>query len=153
MELENLTSNNSAYDDTATNKLTPRAGPKNVLWCAPGSQTYILISIASTVDAQDSLATTLEGILAGAATAIYDHVVAVGDGNIPGGQFQWPLGEFSLSRMLFLRVWNANNHQITWGVMHSAIAAIVDYMTSWGWGLGHFDIYDGGNRVGYGLFT
>lgn len=153
MEQMNLTSISHAFSDTATQDLTPRAGPQGVLWCAPGSQTYILISISSTIDAADSMANTLENILIGAATAIYDHIGAVGDGVIGGGRFQWPLGEFSPAQMLFLKVWNANNHQVTWGVMHAAIAAIFNYMSMRGWGVGHFDIYDGGVRVGYGLFT
>lgn len=153
MEPENLTSDNDAHDENAFKKLTSRAGPQNVLWCAPGTQTYVLISIASTIGAAESMATTLENILNDASAAIYGHIVAVGDGNIYGGKFQWPLGEFSLSQMLFFKVWNANNHQITWGVLHATIAAIASYMSSMGWGVGHFDIYDGGVRVGYGLFT
>lgn len=99
------------------------------------------------------MATTLRNILIDASAAIFDHIITMGDGTIYGGKFQWPLGEFSLSQMLFLKVWNANNHQLTYGVLHSTIAAISNYMGLMGWGVGHFDIYDGGVRVGYGLFT
>ena len=99
------------------------------------------------------MALTLERILNGASAAVFDHIVAAGDGTVLGGKFQWPPGELSLSQLLFLKVWNANNHQITWGVMHSTIAAIWNYMSLYGWGVGHFDVYDGGIQVGYGVFT
>lgn len=95
----------------------------------------------------------VETVLANAAQVIFDHILAVGDGNIFGGKFQWPEGEFSPSQPVFLKVWNANNHQVTWGVMHASIAALVNYMSKHGWGLGWFNIYDGGVQVGYGLFT
>ena len=154
MEPKNLTSDNHAPGKTPTEGLTARAsGPQNVLWCAAGTQTYILISIADMVAPEESMAGTLERILDGASAAVYDHIVAVGDGNILGGNFQWPLGELSVSQLLFLRVWNANNHQITWGVLHASIVAIASFMRTHGWGVGHFNIYDGGIQVGYGVFT
>lgn len=154
MELKYLISDNHAPGKTPTEGLTARAsGPQNVLWCGIGTKTYILVSIADMVSPEESMAGTLERILDGASAAVYDHIVAVGDGTILGGKFQWPPGELSMSQLLFLKVWNANNHQLTWGVLHSTIAAIASFMNTHGWGVGHFDIYDGGIRVGYGIFT
>ena len=46
---------------------------------------------------------------------------------------------------------NANNHQQTWGVLASAITALVDLMHAYGeFGYAQFQIFDGGNQVGQG---
>lgn len=52
------------------------------------------------------------------------------------------------ARGVRLTAWNANNHQITWGVLAAALVALKDYMSVQNWyGAVTFDIYDGVNRV------
>ena len=56
-----------------------------------------------------------------------------------------------------LEIWtqNTNNHQQTWGVLGSALAAVRDFMVctplqAEGPGAVHFQIFDGWNEVGQG---
>ena len=50
-----------------------------------------------------------------------------------------------------LHVENANNHQLTWGVLAAALGALRDYVvTQNGGGPGTFEIFDGENQVGKG---
>lgn len=70
---------------------------------------------------------------------------SVGDTVISNGLFDWENHGHSL------RVWHANNHQTTWGVLGAAIEAIADFMTQYGFAGATFYIYDGGNEVGEGI--
>ena len=47
-------------------------------------------------------------------------------------------------------VQNANNHQITWGVLSSAVRGLRDYMAEKGWKEVGFEVFDGWNQVGTG---
>lgn len=51
---------------------------------------------------------------------------------------------------LAVRVWNANNHQVTFGVLGATVHALLEYMMLNGWESVAFDIYDGKNIVGGG---
>lgn len=52
---------------------------------------------------------------------------------------------------MVLSIRNANNHQMTWPILSSAIWAVVDYMYKKdNFGTVVFDIFDGGNQVGQG---
>lgn len=50
-------------------------------------------------------------------------------------------------------VQNANNHQVTWGVMGAAVQAMLSFMLAYGFGQAGFRIYDGGVVVGNGIMT
>ena len=54
---------------------------------------------------------------------------------------------------LELRLTNANNHQMTWGVMNAALAALMQFVARSGRGPGAmaWQIYDGQNLVGVGF--
>lgn len=53
---------------------------------------------------------------------------------------------------LELHAWNENNHQMTWGVLGSAIQAVQDCMLNIEeWGTATFSIWDGQNEVGFGV--
>lgn len=72
-----------------------------------------------------------------------------GDSVMATGFFDWPVGG-----QVVLRIMNANNHQITWGVMASAIYALADWMHTEGiFGGGTFEIYDGQYQVGVGRIS
>lgn len=69
-----------------------------------------------------------------------------GDGLIPGGVFKWA-GEHGTG----LTMTNANNHQLTWGVMGAALTALYDEMERLVIGsVGLFTIVDGDTEVGTG---
>lgn len=69
---------------------------------------------------------------------------------VEGGLFQWAGAE-----RLMLRIVNANNHQLTWGVLGAAIDALGEYMNQAVTGPGEswFSIFDGRNEVGTGTIT
>ena len=69
----------------------------------------------------------------------------MGDTVISNGLFNWEYQGLSLM------VWNANNHQTTWGVLGAAIEAIVGHMNQNNFGGASFNIFDGSNEVGEGI--
>lgn len=72
-----------------------------------------------------------------------------GDGVVENGVYKWGP---SRSGALVASFMNANNHQLTYGVVYSAVAAVRDYMVREGdYGLLSFDIWDGDNQVGTGV--
>ena len=129
-------------------KLTPnaisstfdrRSNPNQIYWCAPGSQTYITFTYVANVAGNG-----LQEMIDQAYSYIVGHVALEGDGLVPDGGFDWDNFGFSL------RTWNANNHQMTWGVLGAAAFALMDYMNRYGYGSATFLIYDGVNQVGAG---
>lgn len=82
------------------------------------------------------------------------HIIQIminhhGDGPIDTGYFEW--NTFAPSMRLQLAVRNANNHQISYGVLKAAIDALNDYMIAFGYGLLEaLTIYDGPNEVATG---
>lgn len=54
------------------------------------------------------------------------------------------------ARALTLFAQDANNHQLTWGVLGSALLAVKDYMSQSGhsFGTAWFQIFDGDNQTG-----
>lgn len=72
-----------------------------------------------------------------------------GDSVISGGVYRWGSG---FPHAIVVSFMNANNHQLTYGVVRSAVAAVKGYMASDGdYGLMSFDIWDGDNQVGTGV--
>ena len=68
----------------------------------------------------------------------------MGDGLLPG-EF---LEQFN---HVALRVWNANNHQTSWGVLNAVLLALNDFLlVRKGMGAVVFRIFDGNNQVGQG---
>lgn len=117
----------------------------SVLWCAPNSQTYVVITMAQTIPGMG-----IVGILSSAYEHAHQHIESMGDGVIRalsnGRVFQ-----LQGVNGLGLSVFNANNHQTTWGVLASAMVALVDFMAGQGtYCAAAFSIYDGQNEVGTG---
>ena len=113
----------------------------SVRWCTPNSSTSILLSITSGLTRAAAYPT-----LAEAFDIVTDHIAQVGDGTLLAGAFN-----FELEGGAQLSIWNANNHQTTWGVLRAAILALADYMETKGFGQALFSVYDGINQVGEGL--
>lgn len=122
--------------------LEPRSGyHQNVLWCAPGTQTYIILSMARS----EASGVAIQHMLNTASSSIAAFLSEMGDGVISKGGVAWP----GVGDVGFL-AWNTNNHQTTWGVLRSAVAALSDYMSRNGYGAATFTIADGLNIVGKG---
>ncbi|KAA6415500.1 MAG: hypothetical protein FRX48_00215 [Lasallia pustulata] len=107
---------------------------QNILWCAPGSQTYIILSMAPT----DASAIAVQTTLRAASSSVAAFLSEIGDGVISMGGIAWP----GVGGVGF-RTWNANNHQTTWGVLAAAVGALQDYMRRFGFGAASFSIADG----------
>lgn len=78
--------------------------------------------------------------------AMTRHIALEGDGLI-GAAGYWAKTVAGLT----IRVSNANNHQITWGVFASALLALADYMRQLGSAEVTFWVYDGPHEVGGGV--
>lgn len=66
------------------------------------------------------------------------------DGPIDGG-------EVNVGSAYYVMARNANNHQITYGVLEKALQAMADWMFVNGDGLVKYEVWDGGNMVGKGM--
>lgn len=111
-----------------------------MLWCAPESQTYVVLRITQALPA-----VVMQSMLTLSHKYALDYFMLLGDGLIPHGMVQW-VGDDDL----LLTVKNAANHQVTWGVLCSALVALADYMSGFGYGAATFGIFDGGTQVGQG---
>lgn len=121
-------------------KLGPRHRTNTIHWYAPGSQTYVILTMYDTI-AGDAV----RDLLVDAMAYIGNNISFNGDGLIPG-IFNW-LGDENLK----LSVWNSNNHQTTWGVLRSALLAVEDYMNHNVFGTVSFAVNDGAHEVGAGM--
>lgn len=77
---------------------------------------------------------------------IREHMFTEADRPIQGGQLL--LEQYGINWF----VKNQNNHQITWGVLGSAVEALTNFMVLYGFGPVLIRIYDGINEVGQGSF-
>ena len=87
----------------------------------------------------------MASLLAAALNTVQARMAQLGNGLVPGGQFeQQGVG-------VALRMWNANNHQLTWGVMMLVITGLAQYTANLSSGVAIvFKIFDGANQVGEG---
>ena len=121
-----------------------RGNPILTYWCAPNSQTYVVFQAIQTVTGP-----SIPEMLLNLYNQLSRKIQRGGDGVIDSGVYRWgPLGPGALGAKFV----NVNNHQLTYGVVHAAVAALRDYMASDGdYGLLSFEIWDGDNEVGTGV--
>ncbi|MCJ1306109.1 hypothetical protein MMC08_008927 [Hypocenomyce scalaris] len=128
--------------------LHPRATPTPpvIIWCAPGTSTYVRITFEYYLD--DEYVAT---ILLNASTAVGAQISAFGDGTLTDGAYS--LQDYGLE----LSFRNAANHQLTWGVARAAVQALQGYMgeymvATWTvWAAVTFLVFDGVHQVGTGV--
>lgn len=88
----------------------------------------------------------IENLLSQALEHINDLIRRQGDGLLEGGAFHFVRDGVELFS------YNGNNHQLTRGVMRSAIKTIIDFCKeNGGFGYSAFGILDGINQVGQGV--
>ena len=121
-------------------RIARRHGTKTILWCAPESQTYVILEIIAS-----TAGTAVQALLETAYSAISSRLENIGDGLVSSGYFRIG-GDQDIE--LYTR--NANNHQQTWGVLAAAISALQDYMSHAGYGQAAFHVFDGGIEVATG---
>ncbi|MCJ1299889.1 hypothetical protein MMC08_002683 [Hypocenomyce scalaris] len=118
----------------------PRANDP-VVWCTPGTQTYLIITFVSQLPGSLVLK-----LLSDAYNTLVTQIAQNGDDVIPSGEFDYS-GDGSLS----LYTVDTNNHQQTYGVLGAAIEGLSHWMMSSGnYGAAHFIIFDGANEVAQG---
>lgn len=121
--------------------LQTRKETETVLWRAPGSQTYVILTMGQRI-----VGNAVVTLLDKAYIAATNRIRNLGDSVIAHGMFTM-MGETGLS----LNVWNSNNHQTTYGVLSAACTALTQYMTTTAvFGKVTFHIYDGIREVGRG---
>ncbi|KAI4126056.1 MAG: hypothetical protein LQ347_005114 [Umbilicaria vellea] len=127
-----------------TNALTSRFKPldrQNVIWCALRSSTFVIISATQTIGG--------DGVYHMLVDAALDQLTTLerdGDAVIPTGVYD-RLGPDNL----VLHIWNANNHQLTRGVLAAALDALADFIDTYWSGALQFYIWDGQHEVAQGL--
>ena len=117
-------------------------GTFETVWCAPNTQTWVLVTFGKRI-----VGTVVTELLIDCYNLVGETLKDKGDGPIINGVFE-------LSRYgLLLVAKNANNHQLTRGVLEAAINATWKYMRNRQYGGGGqgtvtFKIFDGVNQVG-----
>ena len=119
--------------------ISPRRSTSSFLWCAPNSRTFVTLRplrILSEVAVME--------LLDEAYSLTQSYIREYGDEVIWGGVFDWT------TNGLHLRMQNANNHQLTFGVLGAALYAVSDFMTKNGWSAASFRVWDEEAWVGAG---
>lgn len=125
----------------SVHKVHPRASTGYIRWCASNTATYIVLKVVTALAERvvlDTLAEVFE--------IVQQQLETHGDGVIPARAFD----RFPSDEGMLVSIMNANNHQVTWGVLQAAIEALGDYMEQHGYASVTFQIYDGPNQVGEG---
>lgn len=79
---------------------------------------------------------------------VQEQMRRLGDGVLPGGAYTHSFDTVSL------RIVNANNHQLTRGVMLSAITALRSCLQTYNvCGTANFGVFDGSHKVGIGTMS
>lgn len=125
----------------SVHKVHPRASTGYIRWCASNSATYIVLKVVTAL-AESVVLDTLAEVF----EIVQQQLETHGDGVIPARAFD----RFPSDEGMLVSILNANNHQVTWGVLQAAIEALGDYMDQYGYGSVTFQIYDGQNQVGQG---
>ena len=122
--------------------LQPRKGDDGTTYCQAQTNTFIVVISFNAANA--AVSTFLNACLNAAQTTINNG----NTGLIPSTGWYGPLGRNGLR----MTVWSEDNYQTTYGVLHSAIQALIGWMSSNDntFGTGSFTIWDGDHQVGHG---
>ncbi|KAL9064319.1 MAG: hypothetical protein Q9161_008953 [Pseudevernia consocians] len=122
--------------------LQPRKPYDGTTYCQAQTNTFIVVASFNAANA--GVSSLLNACLSAVQTTIDDG----NTGLIPTNGWYGPLGRNALS----MAVWSENDFQTTYGVLHSAIQALIGWMSSIDhtFGTVSFTIWDGENQVGHG---
>ena len=129
-----------------------RAGLESdyVIWQVPHSSTHLNIRITTS-----SVATLLLPVLSDAYNSVFAHLLTNGDGLVAAGT--WSFAQRNVGGSAYnvgVSLMNANNHQLTWGVLGAAIWGLGGFMrTRRMFGAAVFEVWDGTNQVGRGALS
>ena len=94
-------------------------------------------------------AAKLGALVSGMKQSWEQYIAEHGDNIVDGGVFAYAFRDLGLQ----FRFQNANNHQLTIGVMKAGLVALWDWMEQHEVATCTFDIFDGDNQVGKGEFV
>ena len=122
--------------------LQPRKSYDGTTFCQAQTNTFIVVASFNVANA---------GVSSFLNTCLNAVQTTIDNGNtglIPSSGWRGPLGRNGLSMV----VWSEHDFQTTYGVLHSAIQALVGWMSSNEntFGTVAFTIWDGENQVGHG---
>ena len=121
--------------------LQPRRSDDGTTYCLAQTNTFIVIT---SFYANAYVSTFLNECL----TFVQRTIDNGNIGLIPSDGWYGPLGRRGLRILVFSEV----DYQTTYGVLHSALQALIDWMSSTDhtFGTGSFQIWDGEHQVGHG---
>ena len=127
--------------DETPQYLQPRENNDGTTYCQAQTNTFIVIT---SFYANAWVSTFLHECLDAVQSAIDNGQT----GLIPSDGWYGPLGRRGLRILVFSEV----DYQTTYGVLHSALEALINWMSSAGhaFGTGTFTIWDGEHQVGHG---
>ena len=130
-----------SLDETPQN-LQPRRTDDGTTYCQAQTNTFVVITsfYAGNAAVSDFLNECLN--------AVQTTIDNGNTGLIPYNGWYGPLGRRGLRMLVF----SEDNYQTTYGVLHSALQALIAWMSSTGnaFGTGTFTIWDGEHQVGHG---
>ena len=113
--------------------------------CVPGTQVYVILTIGISIGGS-----IVRNLLQNAAFEVLHTMLQQGNRN---GLLQNGMFNFEGANSASVQVWNANNHQTSYGVLADALSALNDWMGNHQYTLASFGIYDGMNQVGNGVIN
>ena len=128
--------------DESLQNLQPRKNNDGTTYCQAQTNTFIVIT--SFFAANPGVSTFLNECL----NAVQSTIDNGNTGLIPNDGWYGPLGRRGLRMLVF----SEDDNQTTYGVLHSALQALISWMSSNGhtFGTGSFTIWDGEHQVGHG---
>lgn len=118
------------------------------------NQDYIIVGVPNTqihvaiTTGIQLTAVVVSNLLLSAMGNIVNRILQTGDGNLEHGMFN-QVGANAVS----VQVWNANNHQTTYGVLGGVLGALHEWMVDHQFTAASFGIFDGANQVGNGVIN
>ena len=122
--------------------LQPRKNDDGTTYCQAQTNTFIVIT------SFDAANPGVSALLNECLNAVQSTIDSGNTGLIPSDGWFGPLGRRGLRMLVF----SEDDYQTTYGVLHSALQALIDWMSSTGhaFGTGTFQIWDGEHQVGHG---
>ena len=122
--------------------LQPRKNDDGSTYCQAQTNTFVVIISFNAAHA------AVSSFLNTCLNAVQMTIDSGSTGLIPSHGWYGPLGRNGLS----MAVWSEDNYQTTYGVLHSAIQALIGWMSSNDntFGTAGFTIWDGDHQVGHG---
>ncbi|MCJ1228938.1 hypothetical protein MMC12_005602 [Toensbergia leucococca] len=134
----------TTLNDDPSVGLRRRKSTNTKVWCAQGSETYIIIALTSNLQ---RLPLPIISFLDSVSADIASRILQAGNnGALPNSQYRC----LGLNRHA-LYVYDENEFGVTWEVLGQAIWAVKDYMLHNQVGPVEFTISDGVRHVGWGF--